>query len=153
MPPIQGPIAHIDMCCRDPDRSLPFYDVFFGALGYTRHHHQDPGFAGERPTRAAWGHTYPGGARFGFEVRRARRSGRHRPHDRWTPGVHHMAFHAESRAGVEAVYRALRDAGATILDPPREYGGPAYGGGYYAAFFADPDGVKLEVLHLPPQNP
>jgi catechol 2,3-dioxygenase-like lactoylglutathione lyase family enzyme len=34
---------------------------------------------------------------------------------------------------------------ATILDPPTEY--PAYGAGYYAVFFADPDGLKLEFVH------
>ena len=27
--------------------------------------------------------------------------------------------------------------------------GPAYGEGYYAVFFADPDGIKLEFVHLP----
>jgi catechol 2,3-dioxygenase-like lactoylglutathione lyase family enzyme len=36
---------------------------------------------------------------------------------------------------------------ATILDPPTEY--PAYGAGYYAVFFADPDGLKLEFVHYP----
>ncbi|MDJ0788631.1 MAG: VOC family protein [Myxococcota bacterium] len=151
--PIRGPISHIDLCCSDPDRSLPFYGAFFEALGYQRGEHDGPGFGGERPTRAAWYFRDPSGYSSGFEVRRARRSGRHRPHDRWTPGLHHMAFHAESQEAVDGVYRVMRDAGATILDPPREYGGPAYGGGYYAAFFSDPDGVKLEVVHHPPSNP
>jgi len=45
-------------------------------------------------------------------------------------------------------------AGATVLDPPADYGGqPGYGEGYYAAFFADPDGVKLEVVYLAGENP
>ena len=35
---------------------------------------------------------------------------------------------------------------ATILDPPKEYD---YTPGYYALFFADPDGLKLEVVHEP----
>ena len=34
----------------------------------------------------------------------------------------------------------------TILDPPQEY---AYTPGYYAVFFADPDGMKLELVHIP----
>ena len=151
--PIRGPISHIDLCCRDPDRSLPFYAAFFTALGYRRGDTGEPGFGGERPTRASWFLRHPSGHSSGFEVRRARRSGRERAHDRWTPGLHHLAFHAESREAVEEVYRAMRNAGATILDPPREYGGAAYGGGYYAAFFSDPDGVKLEVVHHPPSNP
>ena len=37
--------------------------------------------------------------------------------------------------------------GGTILDPPREY--PHYVPGYYAVFFADPDGIKLELVHIP----
>jgi len=37
-------------------------------------------------------------------------------------------------------------AGAKILDAPAEYG---YTSGYYAVFFADPDGLKLEVCHAP----
>jgi glyoxylase I family protein len=39
------------------------------------------------------------------------------------------------------------DQKTTILDPPTEY--PAYGAGYYAVFFADPDGLKLEFVHYP----
>ena len=38
------------------------------------------------------------------------------------------------------------EIGATILDPPAEYG---YTPGYYAVFFADPDGIKLEVVFEP----
>lgn len=34
-----------------------------------------------------------------------------------------------------------------ILDAPAEY--PRYGAGYYAVFFADPDGLKLEYVHKP----
>ncbi len=37
--------------------------------------------------------------------------------------------------------------GITVLDPPAEY--PEYGPQYYAVFFADPDGMKLEVVHEP----
>jgi len=37
--------------------------------------------------------------------------------------------------------------GATILDAPAEY--PIYGPNYYAVFFADPDGMKLELVHFP----
>ena len=36
--------------------------------------------------------------------------------------------------------------GVEIESPPREY---AYSPGYYAVFFYDPDGLKLEILHVP----
>ena len=35
---------------------------------------------------------------------------------------------------------------ATILDAPAHYD---YTPGYYAVFFADPDGLKLEVVYEP----
>jgi len=38
--------------------------------------------------------------------------------------------------------------------PPHDYGAqPGYEPGYYAVFFADPDGVKLEVAYIPRANP
>ena len=43
----------------------------------------------------------------------------------------------------------LLEIGATVLDPPAEY---AYTPGYYAVFFADPDGIKLEVVFEPQQR-
>ena len=45
----------------------------------------------------------------------------------------------------------MAEAGARVLDPPAEY--PAYAPGYYAVFFGDPDGIKLEVAHIPSHNP
>jgi hypothetical protein len=33
-----------------------------------------------------------------------------------------------------------------VLDPPADY--PAYGEGYDAVFFTDPDGIKLEFVYL-----
>jgi glyoxylase I family protein len=46
-------------------------------------------------------------------------------------GLCEIAFKGESRADI---------------DPPKEYD---YAPGYYAVFFADPDGIKLEVVHIP----
>jgi hypothetical protein len=38
----------------------------------------------------------------------------------------------------------LIDIDTRVLDPPAEY---RYCPGYYAVFFADPDGIKLEYCH------
>ena len=46
---------------------------------------------------------------------------------------------------LSAAEERLKQSGATILDAPAEY--PQYGAGYYAVFFADPDGLKLEYCH------
>jgi catechol 2,3-dioxygenase-like lactoylglutathione lyase family enzyme len=57
-----------------------------------------------------------------------------------------LAFHADNREDVNEFHRFLLDLGARILDPPAEYG---YTPGYYAVFFTDPDGIKLEVVFEP----
>lgn len=152
--PISGPLAHIDISIGYPERSIPFYAAFFEALGYRRWNVPLPEWQGPSPSRATWGIRYPDGARFAVELRPARPESRDRRYDRYEPGPHHLAFHAGSREGVERVHRAMLAAGATVLDPPADYGGqPGYGEGYYAAFFADPDGVKLEVVYLAGENP
>jgi glyoxylase I family protein len=46
------------------------------------------------------------------------------------------------------VYEIMVKTGAEVLDEPRDYGGkPGYGRHYYAVFFSDPDGFKIEVVH------
>jgi len=48
----------------------------------------------------------------------------------------------------------MLEVGATVLDPPTDYSNqPGYGAGYFAVFFEDPDGLKLEVAYIPPENP
>jgi glyoxylase I family protein len=58
-----------------------------------------------------------------------------------------MPIEAASREDVHALHALLVRIGAKILDAPAEY--PQYGAGYYAVFFADPDGLKLEYVHKP----
>ena len=62
-------------------------------------------------------------------------------------GLCEIAFAATSRDEVDALGRALVARGVRVLAPPREY--PEYVPGYYAVFFSDPDGMKLELVHIP----
>lgn len=149
----RGPLAHIDLSASDPDRSIPFYDALLSALGYRRLRVATPDFSGERPRRAAWFTGSEGAPVFCIEVRPASGERRSAAHDRYAPGLHHMAFHAESRDAVDEIHAAVRAAGGGVLDPPTDYSGQdGYSDGYYAVFFADPDGVKLEVVHEPLTN-
>ena len=68
-------------------------------------------------------------------------------HERYAPGFHHAGFNARDRADVDALHATLSEAGVEILDAPAEYND--YAPGYYAAFFADPDGLKFEYVHMP----
>ncbi len=65
-------------------------------------------------------------------------------------GLHHIAFRAESREQVDERAAWLRGRGAEIESGPKEY---TYAEGYYAVFFYDPDGLKLEILHRPGFGP
>jgi catechol 2,3-dioxygenase-like lactoylglutathione lyase family enzyme len=151
--PITGPLSHIDISIGRPERSIPFYAAFFEALGYRRWNVPMPEWQEPGATRATWGIAYAGGARFEIEVRPARPGSRDRRYDRYEPGPHHLAFHAESRDVVDRVHRAMVAVGANVLDPPADYGGqPGYGEDYYAVFVEDPDGVKLEVAWIPGAN-
>jgi glyoxylase I family protein len=151
---VRGPLSHVDLSVSDPDRAIPFYAALLEGLGFRRWRSDHPDFAGERPRRAAWFLLHADRSVFGIEVRPAAPGSRARPHDRYAPGLHHMAFHAESPEAVDEVHARVVAAGGAVLDAPADYSGkPGYSEGYYAAFFADPDGVKLEVVHEPLTNP
>jgi catechol 2,3-dioxygenase-like lactoylglutathione lyase family enzyme len=70
-------------------------------------------------------------------------------HSRDAPGLHHLAFHASSKEEVDRIYEdvLLRSKQIRILDPPCDC--PEYSPGYYAVFFEDPDGIKLEIAFTP----
>lgn len=72
---------------------------------------------------------------------------RNRPHGRYSPGLHHVAWRADSRRDVDDLHGLLLRIGACILNAPADY--PQYGEGYYAVFFKDPDGLKLEFVFEP----
>lgn len=61
-------------------------------------------------------------------------------------GLHHVCFRARERADVDAVHEFLVGRGATIVHPPED--GP-WAPGYYSVLFEDPDGIRLEVNHVP----
>jgi catechol 2,3-dioxygenase-like lactoylglutathione lyase family enzyme len=57
-------------------------------------------------------------------------------------GFHHYAFQLRSRRDVDALQKFVQDElMATIVDPAGEYYDD-----YYAVFFLDPDGMKLEGM-------
>ena len=70
-------------------------------------------------------------------------------HERGKPGLHHLAFSVDSRAEVERIYEEVIKTleHVDVEDPPIDC--PEYGEGYYATFFFDPDGIKLEVTYTP----
>jgi catechol 2,3-dioxygenase-like lactoylglutathione lyase family enzyme len=65
-------------------------------------------------------------------------------HDRLAPGVNHLAFHAGTRAQVDAIVAAAPEHGWTLLFPDRH----PYAGGpqHYAAYLENVDGYEVELV-------
>lgn len=139
---VRGLISHLDLNVSDPSCSLPFYALVLEHLGLERQ-------AGPAD-RGVWTQHLPNGATWGIEIRPAREAAPRDRHERYAPGIDHLAFHAESRADVDALSAALIGAGYAVADPPAEYD---YTPGYYAVAFDDPDGIRLEVVYEPETNP
>lgn len=115
----------------DLARSTAFYDRVLFLMGFAR--------SADCAEGPLWHGAY---VEIGLQPARESRA-----HDRHAPGLHHVAFDAPDRADVDRVYGELLRFGVAILDAPAEY--PQYAPGYYAVFFADPDGLKLEYVFTP----
>jgi catechol 2,3-dioxygenase-like lactoylglutathione lyase family enzyme len=129
-----GWLHHVDLTVSDLERSLAFYDRVLPLMGF------------ERVADCAEGPLWAG-SRIELGLQAARPESRDVRHDRYSPGMHHLAFGAPTRADVDRVHHELLRLGASILDAPAAY--ERYAPGYYAVFFADPDGIKLEYVYTP----
>jgi catechol 2,3-dioxygenase-like lactoylglutathione lyase family enzyme len=61
-------------------------------------------------------------------------------------GLHHVCLRARERGHVDEVHGFLKTIGAKIVHPPED--GP-WAPGYYSVLFEDPDGIRIEVNHVP----
>ena len=129
---MHGSIHHIDLTVGDLAASTAFYDVVMPLMGWTR--------SLDVPEGPIW-------AGRGVEVGLVQARSAVQAHDRFSPGLHHLAFHAPDRACVDRVHQQLLQHQVMVLDAPAEY--PQYAPGYYAVFFSDPDGIKLEYVFTP----
>ena len=120
--------SHVDQRVRDRDRGLAFYDALLGAFGFERV--TAPPFGADEPTwrRPGW---QANDEFFGFAV-----------DPELVPNANRLAFQAYSREEVDRVTERARQAGARDVDGPADYDG------YYASFFEDPDGNRLEICFL-----
>ncbi len=72
--------------------------------------------------------------------------GKGEPFDQRRVGLHHLCLRARERAQVDEIHEVVLGLGATIVHPPREDG---FAPGYYSLLFEDPDGIRIEVNHVP----
>jgi len=118
-------IDHISIRVKDYKKSKAFYGRLFEFLGFE--------ISDEYPSTIGWTN---GKTRYWIapaEGRKAYRIG--------DVGLHHYAFELRNRKDVDALQAWLEEEGAKIVDPAGEYYED-----YYAVFFLDPDGIKLEGM-------
>ena len=61
-------------------------------------------------------------------------------------GLHHLCLRARSRDDIDRCAAFLREIGAPIVRGPLE---GSWAPGYYYVLFEDPDGIRLELNHVP----
>ncbi|HCF30302.1 MAG TPA: bleomycin resistance protein [Cyanobacteria bacterium UBA11049] len=130
-----GTLNHLSLTVSDVKCSELFYNAILGFMGYQQV---------EKNEEFIMWWLKDAGA---ILISAANPDSPNKVHDRYSPGLHHLAFNADSREQVDNLYKLILDIGATVLDRPAEYN--QYAPGYYAVFFADPDGIKLELVHMP----
>jgi len=118
-------IDHISIRVKDYEKSKVFYQRLFDFLGFE--------ISDEYPGTIGWTN---GKTRYWIAAAEGRKN--YRIGD---VGLHHYAFELRNRKDVDALQAWLEKEGATIVDPADEYYDD-----YYAVFFLDPDGIKLEGM-------
>jgi catechol 2,3-dioxygenase-like lactoylglutathione lyase family enzyme len=68
------------------------------------------------------------------------------PHVETGPGLDHLCFRARRREDVDALHAFLKEIDADIVRAPED--GP-WAPGYYSLSFRDPEGIRLELNHVP----
>ena len=125
-------IDHIYIAVSNIARAEAFYDrVFRDALGFRKSAFE----LNDEP------HVQYYNRHFGFVLRVARSATRH---DSYAPGMHHFCLRVESVADVFEVARSLGSAGIDATECALY---PQYAPDYWATFFTDPDGLRLEVTN------
>ncbi|MGE0039050.1 MAG: VOC family protein [Xanthobacteraceae bacterium] len=133
MPRVVG-IDHLVLSVGDFARSKAFYAKVLSFLGFKLKH--------EYSDMAGWSN-----GKTLFWISAADDKGRKRKYRKGDIGFHHYAFELSSRKDVDDLGAFLEANGMTVLDPPGEY----YDDCYYAVYFADPDGMKLEGMVYKPR--
>jgi catechol 2,3-dioxygenase-like lactoylglutathione lyase family enzyme len=125
-------IDHIYITVSDLARSEVFYDqVLMQVLGFRKNTFA---LSGEP-------HIQYFNQHFGYVLRPARVLNQHEP---YSPGLHHFCFRVESMDDVVAVAKQLQAANVEATEA-KLY--PEYAPDYWATFFKDPDGLRLEVTN------
>jgi catechol 2,3-dioxygenase-like lactoylglutathione lyase family enzyme len=123
--------GHLTLAVSNLENSKKFYKSLFDQLGFKQIRY------GEHS--AAWA-TREG---FGIWIRQAEHT---KPcYKYFAPGLQHLCLKAKTKKAVDEIYKFMSAKKTFVFDKPKLY--PEYTPQYYAVFFADPDGIKIEVAY------
>ncbi len=123
----RNPFGHVDLRVSSLAEALPFYEALMPELGFVHRYHGDEWKVFAAGTEA----DLPGAAYFGIIER-----------PEHVPNENRIAFWVPEPAEVDRIAALLEPAGARDISGPKRM---PYGPDYYAVFFADPCGNRLEV--------
>lgn len=127
-------IAHVMLTVSNFKACEPFYRPLLGFLGL-------------RPVIDMDGYLYCVGGRTAVGIVQAEDAHRGERFVQLRVGLHHVCFRARERADVDALYEFVQTLpGVKIIHPPED---GAWAPGYYSVLFEDPDGIRLEMNHVP----
>ena len=126
-------VAHVILTVSNFEACLPFYEQMLGFLGLRQIIKNDEML-------------YYVGARTAIGIVRAEPQYRHERFAQRRVGLHHLCLRARERADVDTFYAFISKLGAKIVRPPED--GP-WAPGYYSLLFEDPDGIRIELNHVP----
>lgn len=127
-------IAHIQLTVADVKRSIRFYEPLLHSF--------------EMKTIAKTPEVfYCVGSRTGVAISQADPEFQDDRFHQRRIGLHHLCFRARSREDVDETFKLVqRLDGAHIVHGPQ---GENFAPGYYSILFEDPDGIRIEVNHVP----
>jgi catechol-2,3-dioxygenase len=123
-------VDHIYLAVSDFDKSEKFYDIVLSLMDFRK---GDREIGGDR-------HRHYFNKVMQISIRPARGDARHDP---YAPGLHHLCLQVSKNDDVDRLAKLLSAAGIAVTEPALY---PEYAPDYYAIFFSDPDGMRLEVV-------
>jgi catechol 2,3-dioxygenase-like lactoylglutathione lyase family enzyme len=127
-------VAHVIFRVNRIAECIAFYDQLMPFLGLRAVQPRSDDFV------------YYVGGRTALAIRRAAPEHAGAAHVETAPGIDHLCFRARRRKDVDTLYSFLQGIGADIVRAPEE--GP-WAPGYYSLSFRDPEGIRLELNHVP----
>jgi catechol 2,3-dioxygenase-like lactoylglutathione lyase family enzyme len=126
-------MAHVILTVSNFEQCVPFYEKLLTYLGLKPVINSDQMF-------------YCVGGRTAVGIMRCADQYNGEPFVQNRIGLHHLCLRARERGDIDEAHRFLQSIGAKIVHPPED--GP-WAPGYYSVLFEDPDGIRIEINHVP----